>query len=73
MKEFNDFLVYLKQESTKEPDFPVFAKTYMLDSMTPENLTAFMAQYSEDILRAANVLTMYYLKAYHEWLSEQNQ
>lgn len=72
MKDFQDYLNYLSEQIEADPDsVPVFQRCYQMDKLSPENFSAFMQNYSEEILSMAGILSMYYLRIYHEWLSEQ--
>lgn len=72
MKNFDDYCNYLSQKIKDEPErFPIMQKSYVIDKLTPENIQAFMQNYSEEVLTMASQMAMCYLQTYHEWLSEQ--
>ena len=72
MKGFADFCSYLERKIEEEPErFPVALKSYSIQSLTTENIQAFIQDYSKTVIAMSNQMAMCYLQIYHEWLSEQ--
>lgn len=72
--DFEEFLDYLKENNSSYFDSAAFDKHYLFqDGITPENLSAFFQEYTENVLTSSATWSLKILRAYHEWLQQHAQ
>ena len=70
---FNDFLEEMDSETLAAEFSELFTPETILikDAGKPENLAALYNKLLMNANQSANKITLYYLRAYHQWLSEK--
>lgn len=69
---FNDFLEQMDSNQTATEFSELFTPEVLLidDVSSPENLAALYNKLLTKANQSANKIMLYYLRAYHQWLSE---